>query len=534
MPIININQFGGVSPRTPPRYLPDTAAQQALNCPAWLGSLSGLPGTVKTGNTTRTNVQTLYRYGESARFWFEFTTDVDVVRSAIAGDDYERTYFTDGVKPKKTNNVLAIGAGGLYPSAAYDLGVPAPSHVPVLVVSGTSTAVPEERIYTDTFVTGDGWKEESQPSGASAQVSVAFGQAVTLQSFASIPTGNHNIKYRRIYRLATGTSSSEYLFVAEIPITQTSYVDTKLAADLGEVCPSIDWNTPPDDLKGLVSLPGGGMAGFSGRDVYFCDPYHPFAFPAKYVQTVDYPIVGLAVMDTTLAVLTTGVPYFMQGAHPDSIAVIKSDIQQACVSKRSIVAMNGAVIYASPDGLVKLASNGSGVVTEAMFRRDQWQTIGPAAVRGYQWEGKYVAFFDTLVGNARGFVFDPSSSTLVWHDIQATAGYNDLVNDTLSLVIGNEIHEWYAGAPKAYTWRSKKFMPPYPLPLTIGQVNAEAYPVTFKLYRDGLLVQTKVVTERNPFRLVPGRYTDVEFEISGTNEVFGACVATSVSELKNG
>ncbi|MCK7581114.1 MAG: hypothetical protein MZV65_39460 [Chromatiales bacterium] len=30
------------------------------------------------------------------------------------------------------------------------------------------------------------------------------------------------------------------------------------------------------------------MAGFPGRDIYFCEPYRPYAWPVEYMQSIDY------------------------------------------------------------------------------------------------------------------------------------------------------------------------------------------------------------------------------------------------------
>jgi hypothetical protein len=132
-------------------------------------------------------------------------------------------------------------------------------------------------------------------------------ETVAVSNFDTIPSG-YTATHRRIYRSVSGT----YLFVAEVTAATTSYTDSVSAEDLGEEIPSLTWLPPPATLKGLTNLPNGIMAGFVGRDIYFCDPYHPHAWPIAYNQTVDYPVVGLGRMDTTLAVLTTGTPYFLQ------------------------------------------------------------------------------------------------------------------------------------------------------------------------------------------------------------------------------
>lgn len=527
--IIRVTQFGGVSPRTPPRYLQPTQAQVARNCPVWFGSLKGLPAPVKLRNTSRPAIASLYRYGQDADdeqlYWFEFAGDTDVVPGPVAGDVEERVYWTDGAAPKKTNNVLALTGGTAYPIDAYDLGVPRPTAPCFGTVSGTGTGIPETRIYTYTYVTG--WGEESQPADASNEVTAAYGQTVALIDLHVPAAGNHNIQTKRIYRAVAGSSSVEYLFVAEIPASQTTFSDTTEAAALGEVLASMSWAKPPAELSGLVALPNGLMAGFVGRDVYFCEPYRPYAWPADYINTVDYPVVALGVMDTTLAVLTAGVPYFLQGTDPSTMAMVKSDLRQACVSKRSVVSMNGSVFYASPDGLVRLAPGGSSLVTENFFSRDQWQQINPETIRAYHWESKYVAFFD-----GGGFIYDPLSNNFVWHDVQADAAFCDLRFDTLYIVRGAEMFKWYTGAALDYTWRSKKFSLPSASPLAVAQVEAEAYPITLKVLFDGVLHFEKVVTSRDTFRLPPGRVLDVEFELAGTGEVFSVSLAQSVQELR--
>ncbi len=150
MTAIIVKQFGGVSPRTPARFLQDTQAQQALNCPAWLGSLQGLPGTTKLRDMNKTDVVSIYRFGQDTNsetdYWFEFTSDTDVVRGPIAGDVEERTFWSNGAKPKKTNNALALTGGTAYPINAYDLGVQRPVAPAACVVTGEGAGIPEDRV----------------------------------------------------------------------------------------------------------------------------------------------------------------------------------------------------------------------------------------------------------------------------------------------------------------------------------------------------------------------------------------------------
>lgn len=414
--------------------------------------------------------------------------------------------------------------GGDYPSAAQYSSLNATG------VTDTQE-IPESRVYAWTWVNKEaGFEFESAPSPASNTVEVRVAQSVAIAGREVVPTG-YVVTHWRLYRAVSGV----YLFVAELPASQVSYTDSILAEDLGEELPSLTWLPPPATLAGLTNLPNGIMAGFTGRDVYFCEPYRPHAWPVQYMQSLDFPVVGLGRMDTTLAVLTTGTPYFIQGSSPDAMVVVKSDLEQACASKRSIVSTNNSVIYASPDGLVLLSSSGSRLLTEQLFSRALWQeAFNPTSIHAYQQDMKYVAFYNNGAISG-GFIFDLTSGQFIYHNIYATAGYNDLQADKLYTAFSDRaVKIWQGGAPLSYTWKSKKFTMPQIMGFSCAQVEAEAYPVTAKIYSDGTLVHTQTVVSRTPFRLpaTPGR--DWEFQIEGNTEVFAVLVAQSMEELANG
>ena len=392
----------------------------------------------------------------------------------------------------------------------------------------------ETRVYAYTYVNKEsGFEFESAPSGASNSVDIRDGQTVTLSGFSGVPEGDYVVTNKRIYRAVSGV----YLFVKEIGIADANFTDDVKPDELGEELPTLTWSAPPQSLRGLTNLPNGLMAGFSGRDIYFCDPYHPHAWPEQYIQTIDYPVVGLGRMDTTLAVLTKGTPYFIQGTHPLNMAVVKSDLEQACVSKNSIVSLMGGVMYAAPDGLMLLSPGGSRIVTENLFDFTQWQTFfKPESIHAYQQDNQYIAFYDN--GTQRGgFIFDVRSGQFILHDIYADAGYHDLLRDKLFLAgndSGNKVKPWGYGSTKSYIWRSKKFSLPQVMGFSCAQLEAEAYPMTLKFYLDNTLYHTQTVQSRNPFRLPAKVGRDLEMQVEGSNEVFSLSIANSMTELASG
>jgi hypothetical protein len=217
------------------------------------------------------------------------------------------------------------------------------------------------------------------------------------------------------------------------------------------------------------------------------------------------------------------------------MSLTKLESPQSCVSKRSIAAADGGVLYASPDGLIFVSLSGQvSNVTAALFSRKEWQALNPSSIHGYYHDGRYHGFYNNGAVQ-RGFIFDPAqgSASFTFTDTYATAGFADLVQDNLYLKVGTNIVKWNANSTQlSYTWRSAIFETPTPLNFGHAQVSAKTYPATFRLYADGVLKHTETVANNDPFKLPSGyraRYHEVE--ISGTAEVLSVAVAQSVQEL---
>lgn len=528
---ISVKGFNGVSPKTPPRQLQETQAQVSENCDVFRGTLRPMKGLGTSVATVSGAYQTIYKFGQDSinesAGWLGWAGDVDVARGQIAGDTEEWTYYTGDGAPK------AIRAG--FTNSPIPMGMPGPS-TELIATAGTAPdnadeLAQETRVYTYTYVNKVGAREiESAPAPAALSVDVVPGQPVNITGFATPPSGQ-TATHVRIYRSTAGT----YLFTTELTLATAlgGYEDTVDPELLAEEIPSLFWLAPPDGLAGLVNLPNGPMAGFEGRDIYFCDPYVPHAWPDSYRQSIDYPVVGLGVMDTTLAVLTKGTPYFIQGSHPDSMVVVKTDMEQACVSKRSIVSFNNSVFYASPDGLIMLTPGGSQNITLGLFTRDQWQEqVNPESIYGYHHDNKYIGFYDNGVDTG-SFVFDFDVKQFSLHDVYAPVAYQSLRNDKLYVSDAGSIKPWSEGDDLIYGWTSKVFTMPRPLGMTCAQVEAEAYPVLIDFYADSTLVHSQTVQNRFPFRLPPITARDWEFAITASVEVFAVAIGQSMEELAN-
>lgn len=252
--------------------------------------------------------------------------------------------------------------------------------------------------YVYTFVNDLG--EESAPSFASATILRPDGVAITVTTPGDVPTGtdaDYGITSKRIYRAASGSTGTAFLFVAEIPLAQTEYVDTVPDTELGDPLESTDWDLPPSDLRGILALPNGVMAGFSRNQLCLSAQNRPHAWPVRNRYTTDTDIVGIGSIDTTVLVGTENFPYAALGNDPSAYSMTKFEVPQACVSKRSIASLTGiGVVFASPDGL--LAVSGAGQIrnlTENIFTREQWQELRPETIIGVAHDDVYHFFYDT-------------------------------------------------------------------------------------------------------------------------------------------
>ena len=66
-------------------------------------------------------------------------------------------------------------------------------------------------------------------------------------------------------------------------------------------------------------------------------------------------------------------------------------------------------------------------------------------------------------------------------------------------------------------------------------MEAAAYPVTAKVYADGILTSTVTITSRIAQRLLAGFLANVwEFEVTSSVEVYSVTIAETMGDLVNG
>jgi len=249
----------------------------------------------------------------------------------------------------------------------------------------------EDRQYVYTYVNSLG--EEGPPSEPSSVVQALDGSSVLLSEMSLPPTIGYDITQMRLYRTNSTEAGTEYQFVKEFDVSRTTR-DEVASVDLGEVIATTTWDPPPATMKGITTMPNGMLVGFVGKQLHFCEPFFPHAYPAEYDQAVDYNIVGLASFGNSVVALTEGWPYIITGSHPRNVNVRPIKVNQACVNKESIATSGDKVYYASPDGLIEIGVNGIRIATESLLDKEDWATYSPSNMVSEFYEGRYYGFYD--------------------------------------------------------------------------------------------------------------------------------------------
>lgn len=524
---ISLGPFFGLMPKADPKLLAPQYAQVASDCDLSTGALAPARAPESAPQALLSGTKKLYWFNRAANggagYWLQFSSDVDVVRGPVADDPYLRTYFTGDGVPKYTTVTLAQQGEGPYPGASRNLGLPAPS---APVATGPSGAPPPggqkiSTAYVMTYVSDIG--EEGPPSEPSNIVDRWDSGTVNLASL-SIATGSFVIAAKRIYRIEL---NDVYQYVGEVAAATTTFVDNFDTEFLGEPVPSTEWVAPNPNMRGLVALPNGIMAGFWGNTVAFSEPNQPHAWPIRYRVPLDFDVVAMAVTAYGLVVATTGTPYLISGSSPDAMGQTKMELAAACASKRSMVDMGEFAVYATADGLIGAGGTDARLITAEHITPEQWRAkYNPALIHGVRWGERYLGFYP---GGA--FTFSPTEG---FKDFTQTADctFLDEATGDIYFKTGVRLRKWAAGAAVPYTYRTKIFSIPAGRPLMAAKVDAAAYPLTLKFYADGVLKKTKTVTSKAAFRLpAMERYTSFEVELSGTQSISGVQLASSMSEV---
>jgi uncharacterized protein CbrC (UPF0167 family) len=409
------------------------------------------------------------------------------------------------------------------------------------VINRTYTGIDRSAYYVVRAVNDIG--EEGQPSEISALVTRKPDEkAVITFDPANTASSEHIAKYR-LYRSAGGTKGSDFFFVDEISADgELKFHDFKTDDELNEVLPR--YGEVPTELNGIVGMSGGFMAAYKGKDIFFSEPYMPYAFPWEYNQTVPFDIVGLAVRSNYLYVMTKGSLYAFVGDHPETILPLSFKFDVPCISRKSIAHVGGNIVYAGTTGLVLIGNGTATVFSDKLYTLEQYKDLHfENCISAGEYDGKYFAVFSDKVllfdfadGDIKHTILDKNAftaGTYSWND-GSWLNYEDNFVNTNTPYGETMITQDFSAANLTAVWQSKDFVSQRPIAFTSARVRFEdaSKSVTMKLFAEDKEVFSGAVQHNKAFRLpVMRRECRWSVSVTGNTDITSIELAESMAEL---
>lgn len=545
---IEITQFQGAFPAVHPEQLTERAATVAQNTDFSAASLRPLLGrSAVSGVSVDAGTKALYHYRHGGgAYWLQFPDVVDVISSPIKDDTNSRLYWSGD--SRGSGDVLFSYFPHITdsPQVRFKLGIPAPT-APASITSfdsGVSGTSDESRTYAYTWVNAIG--EESPPSPPSVQVIVFTTGASVVLSIPSLPpavaTGRQITKIRLYRSIVGSTGAASFALVTELPIATATYTDTYATTELnGAELVTTNYDPPRSGLQGLGLTAYGVAYGFTEKIVCLSQPFHVYAWPRDYELTTQYRIVAMGHFDNSIVAATEGTPVMITGIDPSQgLSMMEIPLNEPCASKRSMVSMGHAAIYASPRGLVMVSGNGAQLITQGLFTLSDWQAMNPASVHAIEHRGRYVAFWKS--GDTSGaFSLDPLNlqagvMVLPW---SGDFAIRDLPDDQMMVLQGGafwSLDDRPSAEKSPYVWRSKVFRVGGTMGnrLLAARVLATDYQdIALRVWADGHQIADVCPSSGRVLGLrVHSPAQTYQLELSGTSEVSSVILASTPGELR--
>lgn len=407
--------------------------------------------------------------------------------------------------------------------------------------SGVTEASKETRAYVYTYVNIYGEEgPPSPPATIDTTPILAVNVKVTMDAIGSYAP----IKEVRIYRTPTGSTIASYFY--SLSITDFSaggatftVQDATEAAALAEELASTYYYAPPADLVGIMALPNGILCAWRKNELWFSEAYKPWAWPPAYCKPLSHAIVGGIAQGAGAVITTVAVPYAVYGVSPDAMSASKLNVDQAGVSKWSIASADGAVVYASNDGLVVISgATGSLAKSEVFFTRDTWRKRYGQALSTMVfsvWDGRLVVFSNTGAFTPFMIRLDEADGTMTdLPGLTAACAFISQVSDQFYYASSSAIYQFNGGVDQTAVWKSAERVTERPLNLGFAQAVVEGN-WTIQFFASGVLRKTKEVsTGVTNFRL-PGGFKSDRWQIglSGTGRFRELRFATTAVELSS-
>lgn len=405
----------------------------------------------------------------------------------------------------------------------------------------------EARAYVYTYV--NIYNEEGPPSGYAITTLIPTFEVditVTKDSISDYAP----IKEIRIYRTPSGADVTDFYYVGSINVLSQSgsvvFKDTVDGALLNELLTSTNYYAPPN-IGGLSLLPNGILIAADQKNIYFSEPYKPWAWPPEYAKPLPNEIMGGVVLGSGALITTKAQPYIVSGVSPDAMTVSKINVDQAGVSKWSIAIVDGIIAYASHDGIVLVnGATGSLAESQNFFTREVWRqkyASGLSSMRFAVWDGRLVVYSHDNAFTPFMIRFDEAGGSMTdLPDFAAKCHVVNPISDQFYYVNSSKLYQFSGGTQQNATWQSAEKVLLRPVNFGAAQVVAEgswtvelwAYVRNSSsgVYEYQLKHSQAVTTGQADFRLPSGYESDrYRIKITGNGRFRELRIAQSFSEL---
>jgi hypothetical protein len=392
------------------------------------------------------------------------------------------------------------------------------------------------RSYLFTYVTDRG--EESGPSASTDPFSVLPSQKVDLK--IDIANAPDNAELVRIYRTETTEGGTSFFFVADVTIvsSQVVYEDLLLSVDLpGDTLQTLNWDAPPDDLKGLVLSTKGFYAGYVGNKLMLSEPFVAYAWPTDFAIDFTGDITHISRYGDNLAVFTDREIALIVGNTPLEVRKIKVEGFENLTSIFSTTEMDGLLYFACTTGIAVISGSNVAIVTDELLSERFWRdSINSSQVR--------LASLDNTIY----MLSDPDDQ--VWRiGLQEDGGglvklsdanIRDLYSSSYYLgviMLPSSESDFYvfnigADVPRTVRWRGRVEVAQVPMSIITVRVLADEYPVTLRIFEGEDLNPVpngEIVLSSDKIRKLPvyRRGREWSFEVEGDTNIVGLELGTS-------
>ncbi len=351
-----------------------------------------------------------------------------------------------------------------------------------------------------------GHVDESGPSGVSDDL-VVSNAAVSITK----PTiSDSDVTYWNIYR--TSDVLGAYLFVAQVDVSESSYVDTIADEDLGDAITTwyesdqgneIIFNKPQVTFDGLINQQYNGMLfGWNGPTLYWCEPGYPDAWPDFYNMNFPSDIKRVFTFAGYVAVLTENGPFVVNGSHPEQMTQQEPLGKEPCIGIAACTTPRG-VAYLSDSGIVLFNLVNTQVISDELFT-EEWFAENVNSSTAFMEENDNQIY---LFHSGGVLVVDVRSSKSIWYELDEVgyAAHKRLDNGKLYIINSSGVTElhgstssltavWQSGNLLFKTYEDKQF---HELEFTgSGSITATLYvddvekaskALAFSKYRDRIL-----------------------------------------------